>query len=317
MNNNKGNEAFVSRASSAKLNLCGKYLLFAVAGISLAGTTAIAQEKSALHAAQASGKSATRMAFEVVSIRPSKRGFFGASPERETLETQPDGYRAEDQPLVSTIAFAYLPLSQEGTPELEPLHLPGWAHDEYDIQAKVGSPDMAAWEKQGPQKEMLSAMLRTMLEDRCKLVVHWIPGQASGYALVVGKHGPKLKKAIPGEPVPPNGSRVRLGNVTAPGATYFPIKKGDRRSDLPFYNISMEVLAGFLSGLVEAPILDKTGLAGNYNLVLNKLPKEDKSESDPGPSIHWDVEALGLKLVPMKVPTRRLVIDHIERPSGN
>jgi len=257
------------------------------------------------------------MAFEVVSIRPSKRGFFGASPERETLETQPDGYRAVDQPLVSTIAFAYLPHSREWTPESEPLNQPGWAHDEYDIEAKVAPADMAEWQKQEPQKEMLSAMLRTMLEDRCKLVVHWVPGQTSGFALVVGKHGPKLKKAVPGESVPPNGYPVRIGMERVPGATFFPIPKGDKRTDLPFYNISMEVLAEFLSELVEAPILDQTGLADNYDLVLNKLPKEDGSESDPGPSIGWDVEPLGLKLVRMKVPTRRLVIDHIERPSGN
>jgi uncharacterized protein (TIGR03435 family) len=79
----------------------------------------------------------------------------------------------------------------------------------------------------------------------------------------------------------------------------------------------MEALAGFLSELIEAPVLDQTGLAGNYDLVLNKLPKEDVAESDPGRPIEWDVEPLGLKLVPMKVPTRRLVIDHIERPSAN
>jgi uncharacterized protein (TIGR03435 family) len=281
---------------------------------------ALAQSKVTPQAAQASGKSVAsskRIAFDVVSIRPSKRGFFGPSPERETFEPRPDGYRAEDQPLVSTIDLAYFPGSHQWPPEPGPLNLPGWVGDEYDIQAKVAPADLADWQKQGPQKEMLGAMLRTMLEDRCKLVVHWVPGQTSGFALVVGKRGPMLKKATPGEPVPPNGLHVRVGSVFIPDATYFPWRKGDGRTDLPFYNISLEVLAEWLSGEMEMPILDKTGLAGNYDVVLHKRQKEDQSESDPGPSIEWDFEANGLKLVPLKVPTRRLVIDHLERPSPN
>jgi uncharacterized protein (TIGR03435 family) len=308
----------VNNRSGTKLNLCGKYLLLAVAGITLAGPTAIAQGKAAPHAAQASTAPAKRMTFEVVSIRPSWRWL----PEMETLEIQPDGYTARAQPLVSTIAFAYLPHSHEWTHESEPLNQPGWAHDKYDIQARVAPADMAEWQKQGRQGgEMLSAMLRSMLEDRCKLAVHWVPGQTSGYALVVSKHGAKLKMSIPGEPVPPKGIPIRLGMVMVPGTTYFPFSKGETRTGMPIYNISMEVLAEFLSELVEAPIVDKTGLTGNYDLVLNKREKqdmEDESAPDPrGESSRWDMEALGLKVVPMKVPTRRLVIDHIERPSAN
>jgi len=319
MSNPEEEGGFVNKGCSTSLNLCGKYLFFAIAGITLAGPNAIAQVKAAPHPAPASGGkalAAKRMAFEVVSIRPSARGFFGgASPERETPDIQPDGYRAVDQPLISTIIFAYLPMSYSLTPDSKPLNQPSWSGDEYDIQAKVAPADMAEWQKQGPQKEMLSAMLRTMLEDRCKLAVHWITSQTTGYTLIVAKHGPKLKKAIPGEPVPPNGRPVRISNVMVPGATYFPISKGDPRTDLRFYNISMEALAAWLSMYAETPILDQTGLAGNYDVVLLKRAKEDVSDFDPGPSIGYDVD--GLKLVSSKVPTKRLVIDHIERPSTN
>jgi len=213
-----------------------------------------------------------------------------------------------------------MPRSYYLTNENKILNQPGWTGDKYDIQAKVAPSDMAEWQKQGRMGgEMLSAMLRSMLEDRCKLAVHWVPGQTSGYALVVGKHGSKLKKATP--PIPPNGIQVRVGDQNYPDARYFPHAKGDARTDVPFYNISMEALAGWLSMLFETPVLDQTGLTGNYDLVLNKREKqdmEDESAPDPrGESSRWDMEALGLKLVPMKVPTRRLVIDHIERPSAN
>jgi uncharacterized protein (TIGR03435 family) len=256
------------------------------------------------------------MAFEVVSIRPSWRWL----PEMETLEIQPDGYRAIDQPLISTIVFAYMPRSYYLTNENKILNQPSWAGDKYDIQAKIDTSDMAEWQKQGRMGgEMLSAMLRSMLEDRCKLAVHWVPGQTSGYALMVGKHGSKLKKATP--PIPPNGIQVKVGDQYYPDARFFPHARGDTRTDLSFYNISMEALAGWLSMLFETPVLDQTGLTGNYDLVLNKREKPDmegESASDPqGKSSQWDMDALGLKLVSMKVPTKRLVIDHIERPSAN
>ena len=317
--------------SGVKLNHCRGYLLLAIVGIALASPAAIAQAKSTLHPAQAPGQGAPiakRMAFEVVSIKPSSRGLFGGRlPAMGTLEIQPDGYRAINQTLLQTILYAYLPLTYSWTPESAPMGLPDWTHDEYDIQAKVAPTDMAEWQRQGRQREMLQAMLRTMLEERCKLAVHWVPGQTSGYALVVGKHGPKLgpkfKKTIPGEPVPANAIPVRIGNITAPGAEFVPfenphnVKPGaEKRTDLPVFNISMEVLAEWLS-IDSGPILDQTGLAGNYDIVVNKLEKGNGAASDPGPSILWDFDSLGLKLVPIKVPTRRLVIDHIERPTAN
>jgi uncharacterized protein (TIGR03435 family) len=41
------------------------------------------------------------------------------------------------------------------------------------------------------------------------------------------------------------------------------------------------------------------------------------SFDDPDPLSHWDIDALGLRLMPIKVPADTLVIDHIERPSEN
>ena len=35
------------------------------------------------------------------------------------------------------------------------------------------------------------------------------------------------------------------------------------------------------------------------------------------PANVWNLAALGLKLVPIKIPTQTVVIDHIEKPSQN
>jgi uncharacterized protein (TIGR03435 family) len=303
---------------ATKTDFLGKYLVLAVAGMTLAGSTAIAQAKAAPHATQSSDTSAKPMAFDVVSIQPSKHNDSNSS--RFTREILPDGYRAISQPMSLTIILASFPHIDLWSSDTIPVNLPSWINDQYDIQAKVAPADMAEWQKQGPRREMLRMMLQTMLADRCKLVSHWVPSQTSGYALVVGKHGTKLKKAKSGEPIPPNGIPLVVDSVEVPGATFFPFRRGEDRTALPFYQVSMEVLAEWLSENVRMQIVDHTGLAGNYDIVLNKQEEnkremEDGLASEPGPSIEWDLEALGLKLVPVKIPMEKLVIDHIERPS--
>ena len=108
---------------------------------------------------------------------------------------------------------------------------------------------------------------------------------------------------------------INLAQV--PGATYYPIHPGEKRTTFPFYNVSMQVLAQWLAESSRIYIIDKTGLSGNYDFVLTKLTAEEAPASEPGPSIKYDISALGLKLVPVKVPTGRLIIDHIERPTVN
>ena len=58
-------------------------------------------------------------------------------------------------------------------------------------------------------------------------------------------------------------------------------------------------------------VLDKTGLTGTYDFALMKL------NTGGDLALEWDVRPLGLKLVPTKVPTENIVIDHSERPSPN
>jgi len=58
---------------------------------------------------------------------------------------------------------------------------PSWVSEEqYDINAKVSSADLPAWQKQGSsleQEKIFRTMLQSMLADRCKLVVHRIPNE--------------------------------------------------------------------------------------------------------------------------------------------
>ena len=87
----------------------------------------------------------------------------------------------------------------------------------------------------------------------------------------------------------------------------------------------MENFRNFMQGFVlDRPVLDQTGLTGNYDFKLTWTPDEMKAapdssaSSDSGPSVFAAIqEQLGLKLEPAKGPVDVYVIDHIEKPSEN
>ena len=100
-------------------------------------------------------------------------------------------------------------------------------------------------------------------------------------------------------------------------------------------NTTMELIAsdmysyGSMGGEVDKPVVNQTGLPGNFDFTLELHyglfsfplgpPKLADAGGEPqGPRFLNAVrDQLGLKLVPAKGAIRKLVIDHIERPSEN
>jgi uncharacterized protein (TIGR03435 family) len=73
----------------------------------------------------------------------------------------------------------------------------------------------------------------------------------------------------------------------------------------------MTSFAAEMSGLIgDVPVEDGTGLTGKFDFVVHRWLADDGAYT-------WDVESLGLKLVPIKISIDKLVIDNIERPSPN
>ena len=68
--------------------------------------------------------------------------------------------------------------------------------------------------------------------------------------------------------------------------------------------------------MVKQPVVDKTGIDGEYELKLSFAPEGKESTL---PSVYTAVqEQLGLKLEPQKFPVNILVIDHLEKvPTEN
>jgi uncharacterized protein (TIGR03435 family) len=86
--------------------------------------------------------------------------------------------------------------------------------------------------------------------------------------------------------------------------------------------------AAFLTGRLDRPVVDATGVTGIYDFDLELQSLRDLTELDPraakaavndwsSSSIVADIRKLGLSLEANKAPVDNLRIDHLERPDAN
>jgi uncharacterized protein (TIGR03435 family) len=83
-------------------------------------------------------------------------------------------------------------------------------------------------------------------------------------------------------------------------------------------NAPMRAIVGAISAMVEAPVVDKTGLPGTYNYTLQFGRPWSDRDPDSWPSIFTAVqEQLGLKLESTHESVPNLVVDQINKPTEN
>jgi uncharacterized protein (TIGR03435 family) len=263
--------------------------------------------------------------FEVASVKlnTSGDGFvrIGGPPGR---------FNATNVPLRMLIQMAY---------QIQPFQLeggPSWTNsDRFDIVAKVGGdlPVPSAPGIPGP----IQLMMRTLMADRFKLVVHHEMKEQTTYALVLarvdGKLGPQLRMsatdcvalaaargrggALPPPPAP--GVRPQCGAMMRPGG-------------LSAGGTSIAQLVGTLSANLQRIVVDRTGLTGTFDVDLTWTPdqmSQGRGDLPPGapalppidpngPSLFTAIqEQLGLKLESTKGPADMLVIDRAEKPTDD
>ena len=178
----------------------------------------------------------------------------------------------------------------------------------YDLNAKPG-------EVHG--FDDIPVMLQGLLEDRFQLKYHWEILDQPVYDLVVTEKG-KLRESIVKAECPRPFSNPDGVPKDAPC--------GDLSNTSGYtkgYKLTGDELATSLSWLLSKPVVDKTNLAGAYDVELRWTPESVAMQSNASPdpdapgifaAIH---EQLGLKLQPARGPVRVLVIDHVEKPSDN
>lgn len=196
-------------------------------------------------------------------------------------------------------------------------NLPKWTIDErYDIDARTAGP---------ASEEQVLAALRELLKERFHLAIHRVTKEEPVYFLTIAKSGIKMPRGdcVPVKKDLPNEcySRTTEGLVTTIDW------RGVRMSDPD--GVAYRTLAGHLSGINNRVIIDKTGLAGTYNVHL-------QWERDPQPAAAADAAApatqagphapslfdamekqLGLRLESGRGQVEYLLVDRVERPSPN
>ena len=184
----------------------------------------------------------------------------------------------------------------------------------YDIQARSDEAADARLAKLTDNEARLEKRnaIRVLLAERLGLKMHLETRNTSIYYLVVDKGGVKMQVVPP--PAPPAD-----GEAPPPRPPVDIQAHGSQRG-LEFVgsNSPMRAVTGPLSSMVEAPVIDKTGLTGIYNYTLQF--GRDWSERDPDswPSIFTAVEEqLGLKLEAAHETMPNLVVDHITKPTEN
>lgn len=236
-------------------------------------------------------------AFEVASIRPNKIGGEGRRPRFPfsppgsdgTIKASPGTLSMRDVTLNACIGWAYrVQESQVSGPE--------WlGADHFDVIAKTAAP---------VPESQLRVMLQALLADRFKVALHRESKTVAGYALVVGKNGPKVR-ASEGE----GESELQGGKLRMEGHRY-----------------SMQGLAELLSMSLRTYVADMTGLEGRYNFSIDispflsiDTPVLRSEETVVMASVFERAleQQLGLKLEGRKIPVEVLVIDRAEKPSEN
>jgi uncharacterized protein (TIGR03435 family) len=224
--------------------------------------------------------------FETASIRPAQtpQGA-GLAAFRESINPTPGGLTLRNVSLRSCIRWAY---------DLKPYQLvgPDWLKDRrFDVIAKAGSE---------VSEDQLRQMLRALLADRFKLVIHRQSRELAAYALLVGKAPLKLqRKEGDGQ-----------GTMTGAGLVY------------QAHGVPVSRLANILTSMTKFPVLDMTGLDGVYDFTLDMRPYlPQRQPGDPpldlvGIASSAMQEQLGLKLESRRAHVEITVVDHAERTPG-
>jgi uncharacterized protein (TIGR03435 family) len=172
------------------------------------------------------------------------------------------------------------------------INAPAWTNDtRFDIVAKFTP---------GSTPEQFEQMLQSLLDDRFHLKFHRETQELPVYALAVVKGGPKLKatEESGSSSSNSNGGRVHLEA-----------------------KITLARFAEYLSQRTDRPVLDRTGLPGSYEIVLDYAAGDSLAANIDGtvPSLFTAIqEQLGLKLEATKGSIEFLVVDSAEKiPTEN
>lgn len=243
--------------------------------------------------------------FEVASVKPSR-----SNDARTLIQMLPGGgLRTSGATVKFLVALAYQVRS------FQVLDGPAWiGSDRFDIIATVDRSKPGADEPADPTKlttaqlsneqKQMRPMLVALLAERFALRLHRETRAQPIYDLVLAKGRPKIKTVTGNF----GGLHIARNQFVGEGAT-------------------IDMLSTALANQLGRPVVDRTGLVGNFNFKLNWAPTDAATPKSPDPSMAPDQagpsvftavrEQLGLDLKATRGPAEALIIDYVERPTAN
>lgn len=265
------------------------------------GTTTIALAQQPL----------AKPAFEVASIKP-----FDPDPSRQMwtgMNADPGIVHYSNITLKACIRAAYRVRDFQ-------IKGPAWMDDaRFEITAKLPS---------GAHQDQIPEMLQALLADRFKLVLSHEMKEQSVYALVIAPGGPVLKHAemkadskAPTSVGPDGRPRALIGYQALPSGML-----------INATSASLAVVAELVSRFTEQPVVDMTGLDGQYEIKFTFAPETTTNLppagttapdgrvlfSEPGVTLSDAIRKYGLKIEKRKAPIEILTVTRLERaPTDN
>jgi len=230
---------------------------------------------------------AQQPAFAVATIRPSSQSVQFEHDGKTQFSG--DTLRMQDVTVSTCIKLAYHVQDRQ-------IAGPGWLQtDRFDITAKSDRP---------LDEDTMKQMLQSLLADRFGLAFHRETREMKVAIFTVAKGGPKLSPAAA-----PDAKPFRQNSANGTIAKSMPIRE----------------FVDFLSGPLDVPVVDQTGLTGKYDFTLDftpYLPDPAKNMDGTKPDTTSILKAalqdeLGLKMEGGKAQVEVLVVDHIDKPSPN
>jgi uncharacterized protein (TIGR03435 family) len=272
--------------------------------------------------------SAGKIAFDAASVRISTqelplKGADFLNPAGNAAPPQ-GGLFSWNVQLPWLINFAY-DLRSSQARRLAREALPKWAQETwFTVDARAEGK---------PSRDDVRQMVRSLLQHRFQLAAHMEKREGQVYALVVAKQGLGLKPHPEGAPctlVSSQTDEKEFPNVN-PSYEAVPTRcgvfgrelshSGEHRLEL--LNVTVQQIADALGLGLPLPVVDRTGLAGRYDAVLDFGPDSAEPNSDSAdtiglPPLPGALERqVGLKLVKQNASVDSFVIDHIEMLSDN
>jgi uncharacterized protein (TIGR03435 family) len=224
------------------------------------------------------------LAFDVASIKRAAPG-----SEDRSMYNFPGRLRVRNLATRSLIESAYGVLPEQI------LGAPSWVNSErYDIDARCEELQSLS-SAEIDRRNMIR--LRVLLEGRFQLKFHREARVWQTYVLVAGTWAGKL--------TPARTTRERY-------------RRTGNRGHTEWEGATMDDLSRHLAVELHRPVTNRTGIEGRFDFVLDFENPATPAGEETWPSLFTALpNQLGLKLESRKGPVDFLVIDQVERPSGN